>query len=72
MHVPRHTTMSSAALALPTPLSSEHSVLLAQFAAGVDATGLLWASGYLAGVARSLEAPASASAVATALTPATR
>lgn len=61
----------SAALALPTPLSSEHSALLAQFAAGADAGGLLWASGYLAGLARSLEAPASAPAVAGAITPAT-
>ncbi|RZA20300.1 MAG: assimilatory sulfite reductase (NADPH) flavoprotein subunit [Lysobacteraceae bacterium] len=51
--------MSSAALALPAPLTSEHSALLAQFAAGTDATGLLWASGYLAGLARSLEAPVS-------------
>ncbi len=42
----------SAVLALPTPLSSEQSVLLAQFAAGTDNAGLLWASGYLAGIAR--------------------
>lgn len=63
--------MSSAALALPTPLSTERSALLAQFAAGADATGLLWASGYLAGLARSLEAPASAPAPATTATPAT-
>ena len=63
--------MSSAALALPTPLSTERSALLAQFAAGADATGLLWASGYLAGLARSLEAPASAPAPATSTTPAT-
>lgn len=63
--------MSSAALALPTPLSSEHSALLAQFAAGTDATGLLWASGYLAGLARSLDAPATVAATATAITPAT-
>lgn len=71
MLIPWHTTMSSAALALPTPLSSERSALLAQFATGADATGLLWASGYLAGLARSLEAPASAPAVATAIAPAT-
>jgi sulfite reductase (NADPH) flavoprotein alpha-component len=62
--------MASAALALPTPLSREHVALLAQFAAGTDATGLLWASGYLAGLARSLEAsapvPAAAASVATA------
>lgn len=42
----------SAVLALPTPLSSEQSALLAQFAAGTDNAGLLWASGYLAGIAR--------------------
>ncbi|MDI1251913.1 assimilatory sulfite reductase (NADPH) flavoprotein subunit [Thermomonas sp.] len=42
----------SAILALPTPLSSEQSALLAQFAAGTDNAGLLWASGYLAGIAR--------------------
>ncbi|HWS76920.1 MAG TPA: assimilatory sulfite reductase (NADPH) flavoprotein subunit [Thermomonas sp.] len=63
--------MSSAAIALATPLSSEHSTLLARFAAGTDATGLLWASGYLAGLARALEAPAStvvASAAATSAT----
>lgn len=63
--------MSSAALALPTPLSSEHSALLAQFAAGTDATGLLWASGYLAGLARSLDAPAPAPSATAAVTPAT-
>jgi sulfite reductase (NADPH) flavoprotein alpha-component len=56
----------SAALAFATPLSSEHSALLAQFAAGADATGLLWASGYLAGLARSLETAPPAPAVATA------
>lgn len=42
----------SAVLALPTPLSSEQSALLAQFATGTDNAGLLWASGYLAGIAR--------------------
>ncbi|MDQ3038699.1 MAG: assimilatory sulfite reductase (NADPH) flavoprotein subunit [Pseudomonadota bacterium] len=42
----------SAVLALPTPLTSEQSALLAQFAADTDNTGLLWASGYLAGLAR--------------------
>ena len=60
--------MPSAALALPTPLSSEHSALLAQFAAGTDTTGLLWASGYLAGLARSLDVPVQASAAAAAIT----
>ena len=63
--------MSSAALALPTPLSSEHSALLAQFAAGADANGLLWASGYLAGLARSLQAPASVPVPVATVAPAT-
>ena len=63
--------MSSAALALPTPLSPERSALLAQLAAGADASGLLWASGYLAGLARSLDAPVIAPAPATAVAPAT-
>ena len=63
--------MSSAALALPTPLSSEHSTLLAQFAAGADANGLLWASGYLAGLARSLDAPVQAPAATASVAPAT-
>ena len=63
--------MSSAALALPTPLSPERSALLAQLAAGADASGLLWASGYLAGLARSLHAPVIAPAPATAVAPAT-
>jgi sulfite reductase (NADPH) flavoprotein alpha-component len=67
----------SAALALPTPLSSEQSALLAEFAAGTDNAGLLWASGYLAGIARaptqaapvgaSTEAPAAAARPATVL-----
>jgi len=60
--------MTSAALALPSPLASEHSALLAQFATSADASALLWGSGYLAGLARSrdtlLQPPApSASAV---------
>lgn len=71
MQVPSCIAMSSAALALPTPLSSEHSTLLAQFAASTDASGLLWASGYLAGLARSLETPAATPIPATATTRAT-
>ncbi len=54
----------SAILALPTPLSSEQSALLAQFSAGTDNAGLLWASGYLAGIART---PAQLAPVATPL-----
>ena len=63
--------MPPAALALPTPLSSEHGALLAQFAAGTDATGLLWASGYLAGLARALDAPTAAPTPTVATSPAT-
>lgn len=63
--------MSPAALALPTPLSSEHSSLLAQFAHGTDRAGLLWASGYLAGLARSLDAPAATPAAVAQVVPAT-
>ena len=63
--------MSSAALALPTPLSTERSALLAQFTAGTDATGLLWASGYLAGLARSLEAPTAVPVPTATVAPAT-
>ena len=50
--------MSPAALPLPSPLSSEHGALLAQFAARAETASLLWASGYLAGLARALDAPA--------------
>lgn len=63
----------SAVLALPTPLSSEQSALLAQFAAGTDNAGLLWASGYLAGIARTpvqvapIHTPAAAARRATVL-----
>jgi sulfite reductase (NADPH) flavoprotein alpha-component len=63
--------MSTAAPALPTPLSREHAALLAQFAAGTDANGLLWASGYLAGLARSLDLPAQVPAATVEVTPAT-
>ena len=50
--------MSPAALPLPSPLSSEDGALLAQFAARAETASLLWASGYLAGLARALDAPA--------------
>lgn len=63
----------SAVLALPTPLSNEQSALLAQFAIGTDNAGLLWASGYLAGIARTptqvalIHAPPAAARPATIL-----
>lgn len=58
--------MPSALPTLPTPLSGTHSTLLAQLAEGMDAHGLLWASGYLAGLARSLVTlPVAAAAAAT-------
>ncbi len=40
---------------LPTPLSAAQGDLLSRLAAGADRGALLWASGYLAGVARALE-----------------
>lgn len=60
--------MSAAALAPLSPLTSEHASLLAQFAAGAEPQGLLWASGYLAGLARSLQAPAAVAPVPTTAT----
>jgi len=61
----------SAVLALPTPLSSEQSALLAQFASGTDNAGLLWASGYLAGIARTPAQIATLHAPPAAVRPAT-
>lgn len=64
--------MSAAALAPLSPLTSEHASLLAQFAAGAEPQSLLWASGYLAGLARSLQAPVAVTpAPAAATSPAT-
>ncbi len=39
---------------LPTPLTGDQARLLSQFAADADRSALLWASGYLAGMARAL------------------
>lgn len=39
---------------LPTPLTGDQAQLLSQFAADADRSALLWASGYLAGMARAL------------------
>lgn len=63
--------MTSAAFALPMPLSSEQSSLLAQFAAGADNAGLQWASGYFAGLARMPLSPPTTHAPTLAQSPAT-
>lgn len=55
------------AASLPTPLTGEQGDLLSRFAADADRSALLWASGYLAGAARALEAHPLA--LATAATP---
>lgn len=57
----------AAATPLPTPLTGEQGDLLSRFAADADRSSLLWASGYLAGAARALEAHPLA--LATAATP---
>ena len=51
---------------LPAPLNGAQGDLLSRFAAGADRSALLWASGYLAGAARALEATPLAAAVAVA------
>lgn len=58
--------MSHAAAPLPSPLTGDQGALLSRFATDADSTALLWASGYLAGLARAL-APV---ALAVAPTPA--
>ena len=58
--------MSHAAAPLPSPLTEDQGALLSRFATDADSTALLWASGYLAGLARAL-AP-----VAPAVAPADR
>ncbi len=57
----------AAATPLPTPLTGEQGDLLSRFVADADRNALLWASGYLAGAARALEAHPLA--LATAATP---
>ncbi len=57
----------AAATPLPTPLTGEQGDLLSRFAADADRSALLWASGYLAGAARALDAHPLA--LATAATP---
>lgn len=46
--------MSLPATHLPTPLHADTAAALARFADGLDSNALLWASGYLAGMARVL------------------
>ena len=60
----------AAATPLPTPLTGEQDALLSRFAADADRSALLWASGYLAGAARALDAHPLA--LATAATPQTQ
>ena len=50
----------AAATPLPTPLTGEQDDLLSRFAADADRSALLWASGYLAGAARALDATVAA------------
>src|SRR3546814_20965214 len=52
--------MSSPAPSLspPIPLSNDKATLLAQLAEGLDGEHLWWLSGYIAGLARSTQAPA--------------
>ncbi len=68
--------MPAPALALPTPLHPDAANTLAGLAEGLDSSALLWASGYLAGVARALAtagngAPIAAATPAAATQPAT-
>ena len=62
---------------LPTPLTGNQAQLLSQFSADADRSALLWASGYLAGMARALTptglalATAAPQAAATTVQPAT-
>ncbi len=61
--------MSQAAAPLPTPLTGDQGALLSRFAADADGNALLWASGYLAGLARTLVPTALATATAPAIAP---
>ena len=63
--------MSHAAAPLPSPLTEDQGALLSRFATDADSTALLWASGYLAGLARALAPVALAVAPAPAPAPAT-
>ncbi|MEG3049270.1 MAG: assimilatory sulfite reductase (NADPH) flavoprotein subunit [Thermomonas sp.] len=63
--------MSLPATTLPTPLQPDTAAALARLAEGLDSSALLWASGYLAGMARALPANAPAPVAAVATQPAT-
>ena len=63
--------MSLPATSLPTPLQADTAAALARLADGMDSTALLWASGYLAGMARALPAHSLAPVAAVAAQPAT-
>lgn len=59
--------MSQAAAPLPSPLTGDQGALLSRFAEGADGSALLWASGYLAGLASALTPTALAAATAPAV-----
>ena len=63
--------MSLPATHLPTPLQADTAAALARFADGLDSNALLWASGYLAGMARALPVHLVAPAPVAAAQPAT-
>ncbi|HSD16432.1 MAG TPA: assimilatory sulfite reductase (NADPH) flavoprotein subunit [Thermomonas sp.] len=63
--------MSLPATTLPTPLQPDTALALARLAEGLDSSALLWASGYLAGMARALPANTAAPAPVAATQPAT-
>ena len=63
--------MSLPATSLPTPLQADTAAALARLADGMDSSALLWASGYLAGMARTLPVPSLAPVAAVAAQPAT-
>ena len=63
--------MSLPATSLPTPLQADTAAALARLAEGMDSTALLWASGYLAGMARALPVHALAPVAVVAAQPAT-
>ena len=63
--------MSLPATMLPTPLQADTAAALARFADGLDSNALLWASGYLAGMARALPVQSAVPATIATTRPAT-
>jgi sulfite reductase (NADPH) flavoprotein alpha-component len=63
--------MSLPATTLPTPLQPDTAAALARLADGMDGSALLWASGYLAGMAHALAPAAPIAAPVVAAQPAT-